>query len=79
MFNKLVDITEPIYHEIDKKKADYLICDTTGFESYVAENNLKFFNTKLKQAKKFSKINDSNPYTAIYSILPSSSSANPEV
>ena len=79
MFNKLVEITEPICREINKKKADYLIYDTTGFESYVAENNPKFFNSKLKQAKKFSKTNDSNPYMAVYSILPSSSNTNPEV
>ena len=78
MFNKLVDITEPICREIDKKKADYLIYDTTGFEPYVAENNPKFFNAKLKQAKKFSKTNDSNPYIAVYSTLPSLSSTNPE-
>jgi len=55
MFNKVVDITEPICREIDKKKADYLIYDTTGFEPYVAENNPKFFNAKLKQAKNFFK------------------------
>ena len=79
MFNKLVEITEPICREIDKKKADYLIYDTTGFESYVTENNPKFFNSKLKQAKKFPKTNDSNPYIAVYSILPSSSNTNPEV
>ena len=46
MFHKLVDITEPICHEIDSKKADYLIFDTTGIEPYVAENNPKFLNTK---------------------------------
>ena len=79
MFNKLVEITEPICREIDKKKADYLIYDTTGFESYVTENNPKFFNSKLKQAKKFSKTNDTNPYAAVYSMLPSSSNTNPEV
>lgn len=79
MFNKLVEITEPICREINKKKADYLIYDTTGFESYVAENNPKFFNSKLKQAKKFSKTNDSNPYITVYAILPSSSNTNPEI
>ena len=68
MFNKLVKITEPTCREIDTKKADYLIYDTTGFESFVAENNPKFFNSKLKQTKKFSKTNDTNPYAAVYSI-----------
>ena len=79
MFNKLVKITEPTCREIDKKKAGYLIYDTTGFESFVAENNPKFFNSKLKQTKKFSKTNDINPYAAVYSIFPTSSNANPEV
>ena len=79
MFNKLVEITEPICREIDKKKADYLIYDTTGFESYVAENNPKFFNSKLKQTKKSSKTNDTNSYATVCSILPSSSNTNPEV
>ena len=71
--------TIPICREIDKKKADYLIYDTTGFESFVAENNPKFFNSKLKQTKKSSKTNDTNSYAAVCSILPSSSNANPEV
>lgn len=46
MFEHLVDITEPICHEINSKKADYLIYDTTGIEAKVAENNPKFFNSK---------------------------------
>lgn len=50
MFHRLVDITEPICREIDSKKADYLIFDTTDIEPYVAENNPKFLNTKLKEA-----------------------------
>ena len=37
-------------------------------KSFVAENNPKFFNSKLKQTKKFSKTNDTNPYAAVYSI-----------
>ena len=71
--------TIPIYREIDKKKTNHLIYDTTSFESYVTENNPKFFNSKLKQTKKSSKTNDINPYAAVYSIFPSSSNANPEV
>ena len=51
LFVHLVDVTEPICREINAKKADYLIFDTTGIELRVAENNPKFFNTKLKQAK----------------------------
>ena len=53
MFENLVDITAPIRKEIDEKKSQYLIFDTTGIEPYVKENNPKFYNTKLNLAKKF--------------------------
>ena len=36
MFEHLVDLTEPICREIDAKKADYFIYDTTGIELPVA-------------------------------------------
>ena len=39
MFDRLVDMTEPICREINRKKADYLIYDTTGVEANVTENN----------------------------------------
>jgi hypothetical protein len=42
--------------EIDKKLADMLTLDTTGIESYVAENNPKFLRSKEQQAKSISKI-----------------------
>ena len=75
MFHKLVEITEPICREIDTKKADYLIFDTTGIEPYVTENNPKFLNTKLKEAKKLSKAYpEYNPYTGVYSIYASRNS-----
>lgn len=80
MFEHLVDITEPICREINAKKADCLIYDTTGIEANVAENNPKFFNTKLKEAKKLAKGNESyNPYMGVYSLLPSESKTNPEI
>lgn len=78
LFHKLVDITEPICREIDSKKADYLIFDTTGIEPFVAENNPKFLNSKLKEAKKLSKTYpEYNPYSGVYSMLPDTSKANP--
>ena len=52
MFDKLVKITEPICREINDKKADYLIYDTTGVEAYVAENNPKFLNGILQPEQK---------------------------
>ncbi len=76
LFEKLVDITEPICREINEKKADYLIYDTTGIELNVAENNPKFFNTKLKQAKTANKDTEYNPYTTVYGLLPNCSVTN---
>ncbi len=70
MFEHLADITEPICREIHAEKADYLIYDTTGIEANVAENNPKFFNSKLKEAKKLAKGNENyNPYIGVYSLL----------
>lgn len=80
MFEHLVEITEPICRKINGKKADYLIFDTTGIEAKVAENNPKFFNTKLKQAKSLKATDASyNPYAGVYSLLPSESETNPEI
>ena len=77
MFEALVDITEPICREINEKKADYLIYDTTGIELKVAENNPKFFNTKLRQTKADCKGTSSNPYMSVYKTLPDFSATNP--
>jgi hypothetical protein len=80
LFDNLVDITEPICREIDSKKADYLIYDTTGVEANVAENNPKFLNTKLNNAKKIARKNpDINPHALAYSQLPDTAEANPFV
>jgi len=80
VFENLVEITEPICREIDAKKADYLIYDPTGIEAYVAENNPKFLNAKLSQAKKAAKKNpDLNPYSLAYSLMPETAAANPLV
>ena len=77
MFEHLVDLTEPICREINAKKADYLIYDTTGFELYVKENNPKFFNKKLKDAKSYAKNHpDFDPYKGVYSFLPDRSETN---
>ena len=80
VFEHLVDMTEPICREISEKKADYLIFDTTGIEAKVTENNPKFLNTKLKEAKKLSKGNpDYNPYQGVYSLLPDCANANSDI
>jgi hypothetical protein len=41
VFERLVDMTEPICREMDAALADMLINDTTGIVAYVAENNPK--------------------------------------
>lgn len=80
VFENLVEMTEPICREIDAKKADYLIYDPTGIEANVAENNPKFLNTKLNQAKKMAKGNPNlNPHALAYSMLPETAEANPFV
>lgn len=80
LFHKLVDITEPICREISEELADTLIIDTTGIESYVAENNPKFMSSKLKQAKSLAKNNPSfNPYSGVYSLLPDCAASNSAV
>lgn len=57
--------------------------DTSGIELPVKENNPKFLETKLNEAKKLSSTkkdsSDSSPYAIAYSRLPDSASANPEV
>lgn len=76
----LVDLTEPICKEINAELADCLVFDTTGIESYVAENNPKFMASVLKQAKSIAKIDPNfNPYTGMYRLLPSSAASNPAV
>ena len=78
MFDRLVDITEPIFREINEKKADYLIYDTTGIEAYVVENNPKFLNAILNQCKKTAKHNPNiNPHALAYARMPEFAEANP--
>ena len=80
MFDNIVDETEPICRELDPKKADYLIYDTTGVKANVTENNPKFIGTKLAAAKKAVKKNpELNPYTLVYSMLPDTAKANSDV
>jgi hypothetical protein len=80
VFDKLVEITEPICREIDAKKADCLMYDLTGIEVSVAENNPKFLNARLNNAKKLAKENPGlNPHALAYSSMPETSQANPFV
>ncbi len=77
MLDELVELTEPICREMDTVKADMLVCDTTGIEGYVKENNPKFFNSKLRQAKSLAKGNtDADPYKLVYGLLPDCAESN---
>ena len=86
MFEHLVDLTESICREINAKKADYFIYDTTGIELPVAENNPKFFNSKLREAKKLAKSNPNfdpptrtpaSSISTVISAMPPSSASSP--
>ena len=44
MFDRLVDLTEPICQRIDKEKSSMLLFDTSGIEAWVTENNPKYAN-----------------------------------
>ena len=80
MFENLVEVTEPICRELDPKKADYLLYDTSGVKANVTENNPKFMASKLTQAKKLAKKNpEYDPYKGVYALLPETAKANPFV
>ena len=83
VFDKLVDVTEPICQNIDENLSSMLIFDTSGIEAYVTENNPKYANRIIKQLKSYAKANNLDdsydPYKAAYGSMPSSASANGEV
>ena len=80
VFERLVEMTEPICAEMDKTLADMLVYDTTGIESYVAENNPKFAQAKARQAVAYSKIEptfDSDVSRTAF--MPECAASNPAV
>jgi hypothetical protein len=83
MFERLVDLTEPVCAEIDAHLAGMTIFDTSGIEAYVTENNPKYADTiirKLKAWKTAKGLDDSfDPYKAAYGLMPSCAEANPAV
>lgn len=80
MFERLVDITEPICAQINTELASTLIFDTSGIEAYVTENNPKFINFMIKQMKRRNKGNSSyDPYRAAYGAMPAHASSNAAV
>lgn len=83
VFDKLVDLTEPVCQAIDSEKADMTIFDSSGIEAFVTENNPKYADRIIRQLKAYAKAQgfDSSydPYKAAYGSMPSHASANPEV
>ena len=83
VFDKLVDLTEPICHAIDSAKADMTIFDSSGIEAWVTENNPKYANRIIKQLKAYAKAHnfDENydPHKAAYASMPSHAASNPEI
>lgn len=80
VFERLVEMTEPICAEMDKALADMLVFDTTGIESYVAENNPKFAQAKARQAAAYAKIDPSfDPAVGRTAFMPEYAASNPAV
>jgi hypothetical protein len=83
MFDKLVDLTEPVCQAIDVEKASMTIFDSSGIEAFVTENNPKFANQIIRQLKAYAKAmgfdKSFDPYKAAYGRMPSHASANPQI
>ena len=83
VFDKLVDLTEPICQAIDSAKADMTIFDSSGIEVFVTENNPKYANRIIKQLKAYAKSmgfdKNYDPYKAAYGNMPSHAASNPAI
>jgi hypothetical protein len=80
VFERLVDLTEPICRKMDEALADLLTFDTTGIESYVSENNPKFAQMKARQAKTYAKTDPTfNPDLGRTAFMPDFAASNPAV
>ena len=83
VFDKLVDLTEPICQAIDSEKASMTIFDSSGIEAFVRENNSKFADSIIRQLKSYARSmgfdKSYDPYKVAYSRMPSSATANSEI
>jgi len=83
VFDRLVDVTDPICQAIDAEKADMTIFDSSGIEAWVKENNPKFSDRIIRQLKSYAKAmnfdKSFDPYKAAYGSMPSCASANAEI
>ena len=83
VFDRLVDVTEPICQAIDAAKADMTIFDSSGIEAWVTENNPKYADRIIRQVKAYAKSKNLgksyDPYKVAYGSMPSCAHANPEI
>ena len=85
IFHNLVDITEPMSHQVNSFLSSILITDTTGFESYVTENNPKFYQSELRKSKNFAKYFEKTHPNATFDVekyaqskMPKQAASNPD-
>ncbi len=85
LFNNLVDFSEEISQEINPFLSSILITDTTGIESYVAENNPKFYQSQLRKSKSHAKFFASTNPNSVFDVekyaqsqMPKFASSNPD-
>ena len=81
MFDRLVDLTEPICQNLDPALASMTIFDTSGIEAWVTENNPKYANRIIRAAERLSRkshnLDDSyDPYKAAYGSMPTHAASN---
>ena len=80
MFDKMVDVTEPICQKIDNSLASMVIFDTSGIEAWGAENNPQYANRIIRQLKAYAKrkgfSKNFDPYKAAYNSMPSHAATN---
>jgi len=78
--DNLVSIVNKELEGIDSDFNDFLITDTTGFEGYVTENNPKYYETMIRNAKAFAKTDKApegfDPVLYAQSKMPKKASAN---
>jgi len=83
VFDRLVDLTEPVCQAIDPVKAEMTIYDSSGIEAWVAENNPKYADRIIRRVKSYAKSRrldkSFDPYKVAYGSMPSHASANPDV
>ena len=83
VFERLVDVTEPVCRAIDLDKASMTIFDSSGIETFVTENNPKYADKIVRQLKAYAKAKGGersfDPYRTAYDSMPSHASANPKI